>query len=270
MSGARGPRRSRLDLHPWSKVYPGPVGTYSIGAVAERSGFTASALRYYEVIGLVRPVSRTEHGYRLYDESTLRRLEFIAQAKELDCSLEEIADLVGLWEREECGPVQHRLHALVTDKGRSAQSRIAALGEHASHMQTAASRLTREPVAGPCGDGCACTEAARAVSAGPSNLSRQAPIACTLEPDDVTDRIASWHRVLGHALVQTTKADGTRQIEFDDALELTELAHLVEAEQRCCAFFSFTIISDHRGLVLQAWAPAGAGDAISILFGPGS
>jgi DNA-binding transcriptional MerR regulator len=243
------------------------VGTYRIGAVAERSGFTASALRYYEVIGLVRPVSRSEHGYRVYDESTLSRLEFIAQAKELGCSLEEIADLVGLWELEQCEPVQHRLHSLVTDKVRSVQSRLEALGQHASHLQTAASLLAREPVAGPCGGGCACTAAASAASEVPGNLSRHLPIACTLEPDAVTDRIAAWHQALEHALVRTTAADGARRIEFDDVLPLTELACLVEAEQRCCAFFSFTIFSDQRGLVLEVRAPAGAGDAVSILLG---
>jgi len=245
------------------------VGTYRIGAVAKRSGLTASALRHYEVIGLVRPVSRSEHGYRVYDESTLRRLEFIAQAKELGCSLDEITDLVGLWDLEQCGPVQHRLHALVSDKVRSAESRIDALGEHVSHLQTAASWLARDPAAGPCGSGCACTAAARAVSEVPGHPSQDPPIACTLEPDAVIDRMEAWHQALEHAHVRTTRPDGARRIEFDDGLPLSELAELVEAEQRCCAFFSFTIISDHRGLALEVRAPDGAADAVSTLFGPG-
>jgi hypothetical protein len=50
------------------------VTTYTIGKVADRTGFTASALRYYEGIGLVVPATRTDAGYRLYDEMTLSRL----------------------------------------------------------------------------------------------------------------------------------------------------------------------------------------------------
>jgi hypothetical protein len=34
------------------------VSYYTIGEVAERSGFSASALRYYEGIGLVEPTTR--------------------------------------------------------------------------------------------------------------------------------------------------------------------------------------------------------------------
>ncbi len=57
------------------------------------SGFSASALRYYEGIGLVAPSTRTDAGYRLYDDRSLARLGFISRAKKLDCSLEEIIDL---------------------------------------------------------------------------------------------------------------------------------------------------------------------------------
>ncbi len=54
----------------------GFVGTCTIGEVAERSGFSASALCYYEGIGLVAPSTRTEAGYRLYDDRSLNQLTF--------------------------------------------------------------------------------------------------------------------------------------------------------------------------------------------------
>ena len=60
------------------KVYRGVVRTYTIGEIAGRSGFTASALRYYEGIGLLEPATRTEAGYRLYDDQALSRLAFSA------------------------------------------------------------------------------------------------------------------------------------------------------------------------------------------------
>jgi MerR family copper efflux transcriptional regulator len=97
--------------------------SYTIGEVADRSGFSASALRYYEGHGLLEPVGRTDAGYRRYDDTSLERLGFIARAKELGCTLEEISDLAESWTDEECAPVQARLHELVTAKIADAQRR---------------------------------------------------------------------------------------------------------------------------------------------------
>src|SRR4029453_14501594 len=105
-----------LDLQVGSKVYPDAVSTYTIGEVSDRSGFRASGLRYKECSGLGPPAGRREAGYRLYDDVTLTRLAFVARAKQLGCTLEEIADLVAVADDERCGPVQRRFHALVTDK----------------------------------------------------------------------------------------------------------------------------------------------------------
>src|SRR4051812_22639340 len=132
------------------------VSTYTIGEIADRSGFTASALRYYEGIGLVAPASRTDAGYRIYDDRTLARLAFIDRAKRLGCSLEEITDLVGIWDGERCGPVQRRIHELVTTKIADAERQIAELIAFSSQLRASAAQLSGEPVDGPCGDGCAC------------------------------------------------------------------------------------------------------------------
>jgi MerR family copper efflux transcriptional regulator len=70
-----------------------PTPGLRIAEVARRSGFSPATLRYYEDIGLLPATSRTRGGYRAYDERTLERLAFIARAKQLGCSLEEIADL---------------------------------------------------------------------------------------------------------------------------------------------------------------------------------
>ena len=145
-----------LDLRPGSKPYRWPVGTYTIGEVAQRSGFRASALRYYEGIGLVEPATRTDAGYRLYDDRTLTRLRFITRAKQLGCSLDEIVDLVGIWDGERCGPVQRRFHELVTDKLAETQRRIAELSALRDQLREAAARLTGPAVDGPCDERCAC------------------------------------------------------------------------------------------------------------------
>ena len=130
--------------------------TYTIGEVAERSGFSASTLRYYEGIGLVVPAERTAAGYRIYDDRTLARLAFIARAKHLGCTLEEIFDLVALWDGDRCGPVQRRFHELVTAKIAAAERQIAELTEFRTQLGAAATGLAGAPVDGPCDAGCAC------------------------------------------------------------------------------------------------------------------
>ena len=248
------------------------MSTYTIGEIAERSGFTASALRYYEGIGLVAPATRTGAGYRIYDDQTLARLAFIARAKQLGCSLEEITDLVSIWDGERCGPVQRRFHALITGKIRGAQTQITELTAFSAQLQTAASQLSGDPVDGPCSDDCACvadtktrasTTVAVALGAKPSDP----PIACTLELAAMPGRMADWQTVLDHARSRSTAPDGTLRVELDDTVDLGELARLVAAEQHCCAFFSFAITVDHRGIAVQVGVPAGAEEIVASLFG---
>lgn len=62
-----------------------------VGAVAERSGFAASALRYYEAQGLIHAI-RNSGGQRRFERSVLRRLAFIRAASNVGLTLEEIRD----------------------------------------------------------------------------------------------------------------------------------------------------------------------------------
>ena len=61
----------------------------AIGEVARRSGFAASALRYYEKESLIGGV-RTDGGQRRYSRNVLRRLAFIRAAQNVGLSLEEV------------------------------------------------------------------------------------------------------------------------------------------------------------------------------------
>ncbi|MEB4212061.1 helix-turn-helix domain-containing protein [Mycobacterium sp. 94-17] len=61
----------------------------TIGEVARRAGVAATALRYYEQIGLVPEPVRLS-GQRRYDDSVLTRLEVIALCKTAGFSLDEI------------------------------------------------------------------------------------------------------------------------------------------------------------------------------------
>jgi len=63
----------------------------SIGELATRSGVPASALRYYERLGLIR-AGRTGGNQRRYDRAELRRVSFIRIAQRVGVSLEEIRE----------------------------------------------------------------------------------------------------------------------------------------------------------------------------------
>lgn len=64
-----------------------------IGDLAEQAGLAASAIRYYEELGLVRPVGR-EAGRRLFAESAANRLRAITAAQEAGFSLDEYRRLL--------------------------------------------------------------------------------------------------------------------------------------------------------------------------------
>lgn len=61
----------------------------SVSEVAQRSGYADSALRYYERKGLIS-AERTAGNQRRYQRDVLRRLAFIAAARHVGLSLDEI------------------------------------------------------------------------------------------------------------------------------------------------------------------------------------
>jgi MerR family copper efflux transcriptional regulator len=234
------------------------MSTLTIGQVAERTGFSTSSLRYYEGIGMVVPVGRSEAGYRLYDEGAIQRLCFVARAKQLGCTLEEITDLLSVWDQSSCGPVQRRFHALVTEKIAATEQRLAELTAFSDQLRTAAEHLGGEPADGPCDSTCACLAAPDPPIAP--------PIACSLPAGAVADRTAEWTALLAHATDRGATADGGLRLTLDDETPLDELVRLVTAEQDCCAFFSFAVTVDARGLGLEVRAPEGAEVMVESLF----
>lgn len=91
---------------------------YRIGELAARIGVTTPTLRYYEDIGLLESSKRSPAGYRLYDEAAEGRLQFIARAKRLGLSLDEIGDVVQIWDGRNCSATRAHLRHLVAHKDR--------------------------------------------------------------------------------------------------------------------------------------------------------
>lgn len=65
----------------------------SIGVVAALTGIAASAIRYYESIGLL-PAIGSAGGKRLFPRSVIRRVSFILISQQMGYTLEEIASLL--------------------------------------------------------------------------------------------------------------------------------------------------------------------------------
>lgn len=248
-----------------------------IKEVADASGFTTATLRYYEQIGLLPEASRTPAGYRMYDQRTLDRLAFIARAKQLGCSLEEITGLTTAWDGGQCGPIQDQLRQLVAVKIEAAQNQIAELATFTAELQQAATALERHRPDGACDTDCGCvsdpdntqvvaaTVQAISLSAKPATLGEPA-IACTLSAGSMKGRIADWQSLLAH-VERRERIDGGVRDVFDASVPIDELMQLVAAEQDCCQFFKFAITIDTRGVALEVRAPADARSIVESMFG---
>lgn len=70
----------------------------NIGQAAKASGVTAKMIRHYEAIGLLPAARRTAAGYRVYGDAEVRVLQFIHRGRALGFSLEQIGNLLALWQ----------------------------------------------------------------------------------------------------------------------------------------------------------------------------
>lgn len=96
-----------------------------IGDLARETGVAAKTIRYYESIGLIPPAARQSNGYRAYQETDISALRFISRARALGFSLDEVRDLLALWQDK--GRASADVKRLALDHIQAIEQRIAEL-----------------------------------------------------------------------------------------------------------------------------------------------
>lgn len=88
-----------------------------IGQVKAQSGVPIKTIRYYEQLGLIESVDRTDGGFRLFSPQVISRLSFIRRSQHLGFSLQEIKQILTIHDRGQlpCEQVRHHINIKLAD-----------------------------------------------------------------------------------------------------------------------------------------------------------
>ena len=109
---------------------------YSIKTIAEKTGKTSRAIRYYEQLGILSPDSRTEAGYRMYSDKSVLQVEWIDKLNRLGFSLPEIKKFLSSFGSvESASDLMNQMSALYQEKLLEVHQQIAQLQQLATELQ---------------------------------------------------------------------------------------------------------------------------------------
>ena len=247
-----------------------------ISQLAKTCGVPTSTLRFYESAGLL-PAERTPAGYRTYGPDAVERLRFIGSAKHLGLSLDEIGELLSVWESGTCAQVKASMQPRITTQLVETESRTAELSAFAemlrdtlAHLEALPDRTERcDATCAPPTPRTQTPQPATGIEIQPAATRTQVPppatlpIACTLGPDQIGDRLTQWREATAGATHHPIN-DGLRlTLPAERAATLTALA---VAEQQCCPFFDFRLHLDGPVVHLEARAPSDVAPLLDHLF----
>lgn len=111
--------------------------TLKIGDVAKKTGLSIDTIRFYEKQGLLKSPSRSEGGFRLFQEKDIANLRLIRSGQSLGFSLDEIRELLSIRNglSSPCAEVKRLLEQKLT----SVREKIAELNSLEGEITTALS-----------------------------------------------------------------------------------------------------------------------------------
>ncbi|MDJ0694120.1 heavy metal-responsive transcriptional regulator [Mastigocoleus sp. MO_188.B34] len=104
---------------------------FLIGQVQQITGIPIRTIRYYESLGLIRPLKRTEGGFRLFSAEVFKRLSFIKRAQSLGLSLQEISEILQVYDggKPPCDDIQQKLKHKIEDINKQIDDLLELRGE---------------------------------------------------------------------------------------------------------------------------------------------
>ena len=115
------------------------IDMYPIKTIAEKTGKTTRALRYYEQLGILAPDGRTSAGYRMYSDRAIVQIQWIDKLNQIGFSLTEIKSFLSSFEGMESAS------DLMEGLGELYQQKLLTVEQQISHLQILATEL-RESV----------------------------------------------------------------------------------------------------------------------------
>ena len=116
-----------------------------ISQLADQVGVPVSTVRYYERIGLLDEPARTDSGYREYNEDSATQLLFIARARRLGLSCDQIIELLPIWGGSNCASAHDEVVRLIDDKQAEIATRIEELTTLSEELDAVRTVLLASP-----------------------------------------------------------------------------------------------------------------------------
>jgi DNA-binding transcriptional MerR regulator len=116
-----------------------------ISEIAAQLGVAPSTVRYYERIGLIPSPPRTESGYRTYDDEAAARLLFVTRAKRIGLSLEQISEVLPIWNGVNCAATHDEIVLLIDTKRTEVLERMRELQRFAEQLDEVRIALEETP-----------------------------------------------------------------------------------------------------------------------------
>jgi DNA-binding transcriptional MerR regulator len=122
--------------------------------LAHQTRLSEKTIRFYESVGLLPPPRRRHNGYREYDDADVERAKFVAGARHLDLSLDDIREILAMRDNREapCRTLLNRIE----QKANEIKDRIRALQKLEWELQELYSLGQTFPVDDVDGKDCIC------------------------------------------------------------------------------------------------------------------